>query len=153
MKVRCFPLVGPNSNLFRIEKSSSMSVEGYLARDLRSKLCWIMLTKGRVSGITLVTCLVIAMDLLQLISVSGEERFDLFDCFKELYLLNILREEREHRRKWVAFVFMTISKAGIVCVLLINGQSLYIVRLWQLRLESHQGDNEGLAFLGPHQYN
>lgn len=48
----------------------------------------------------------------------------LFVCLKEL--LNAHREEREQRIKWVALVFMTISKAGVVCMLMTKmGRLLY----------------------------
>lgn len=55
----------------------------------------------------------------------------LFVCVKELYLVNAHREERELRSKWVAFVVMTISKAGVVCTLMTKmGRLFYSVRLW-----------------------
>lgn len=55
----------------------------------------------------------------------------LFVCVKELYLLNVYREERELRSKWVVFVVMIISKVGVVCILMIKmGRFFYFVRLW-----------------------
>lgn len=66
------------------------------------------------------------MDLLSLISINREKGLDLFVfCLKEL--LNADREERQQRSEWVPFVFMTIRKAGVVCMLMTKMGRLFIL--------------------------
>lgn len=63
MKVCSLPVVGPNLNLLRTEKSASVSVEWYLSRDWFNKTfippssTWEKksLTQGKVLDVTLVS--------------------------------------------------------------------------------------------------
>ena len=65
MKVCSLPVVGPNLNLFRTEKSASVSVERYLSGDWFNKIFFfpvqhekkkkILLTQGKVLDVTLVS--------------------------------------------------------------------------------------------------
>lgn len=65
MKVCSLPVLGPNLNLFRTEKSASVSVEWYLSRDWFNKTFFffpvqhekkkILLTQGKVLDVTFVS--------------------------------------------------------------------------------------------------
>lgn len=61
------------------------------------------------------------MDPLSLMFIKGEKGFDLFVCLKEL-----LNAHRKRRTKEVS-VFRTISKDGVVCMLVTTVGRLFIL--------------------------